>query len=66
MKNYTTPVKVEILSKNGKKSFVYRCEKIGTKKVLFFATNEDNKRLTSNLFARKYDAVNISRQYLNN
>lgn len=65
MSKYTTPVQVEAYVKNGKTSFIFRTQKIGTKRVFFFATNENKQRLTSTLFASKSSAVNISRQFLN-
>lgn len=65
MEKYTTPIQIETYVKNGKNSFIFRVEKIGTKKVLFFATNEKKQRLTSTLFASKSSAVSVARQFLN-
>ena len=51
---------------NSKKIFIIKVVKPNTKKILFFPQTPEGKRLNSTLFARKYDAVNLGRIYLNN
>lgn len=51
---------------NSKKIFIIKIVKPNTKKILFFPQTSEGKRLNSTLFARKYDAVNLGRIYLNN
>jgi thiol-disulfide isomerase/thioredoxin len=62
---YSEPEKVETYVKGDKKIFIYRTEKIGTTQVYFFPVTNNNKRLNSTLYQRKWEAVGIGKKYLN-
>jgi hypothetical protein len=57
---------VATYNKNEKSIKIMRFVKLGTNRIFFFPLTEDGKRLNSTLFARKYDAVSLGKQYLNN
>lgn len=63
---YTTPVKLESFIKADKKVSVYRTSKVGTKRFFFFVATQENKRIGSTLWARKWEAVSLGKAYLNN
>ena len=49
-----------------KKVEIQKFQKIGTKRVFFVPLIDGHTRMTATLFARKYDAVKLAKQYLNN
>ena len=58
-------MKMMKFTKNGKTAVIVRMVKEGTKRVFFYPTNEEGKRLGLTNFARQYDAVKLAKQYLN-
>lgn len=42
---------------------IKRIVKQGTKRVFFYPETKDGKRINRTLFARKYDAENLVKQY---
>jgi len=43
---------------------IFKCVKEGTSRVFFYPETLDGKRLSSTMFARKYDAENLGWNYL--
>ena len=56
---------IETYKKNEKVIKIMRVIKAGTSRVFFVPVTIDGKRINNTLFARKYDAVNLGKQYLN-
>lgn len=55
---------VETLKFGEKAIKIMRVVKQGTERVFFYPETLDGKRLTTRVFARKYDAVNLAYRWL--
>lgn len=55
---------VHVITKGEKSVSIIRKVKDGTNRVFFYPLTSDGKRLSSTLFARKYDAERLAKYYL--
>lgn len=55
-----------LLNKNTNKSVeIKKVVKEGTNRIFFYPMTLDGKRLNRTLYARKYDAINLGKLYIN-
>lgn len=64
MAEYSTPKVVKTISKGGFKVVLNKVQKVGTTREFFYPTFNGN-RISTTLFGRLYDAVNLGNAYLN-